>query len=124
MKEEIKKYLETKNIENETLRQKYRQEDLDNCIKYINCRARELLKGNGFIANEIVYSWAEKYFLDDIAEKERLEAENSAREREERMKNQEKEREQRKEEEKANAEKKARDSLFNDSSSLFFGNDD
>ena len=64
------------------------------------------------------------FLLDDIAEKERLEAENSAREREERMKNQEKEREQRKEEEKANAEKKARDSLFNDSSSLFFGNDD
>lgn len=69
MKEAIKKYFEEQIIKDSALKEVYKENKLDDCIKYITEKTRKKLNGkSGAIEDSIVYKWARDFMLGDIEE--------------------------------------------------------
>lgn len=85
MEEIIKNYLMERCNHDPELEEKFNEDGMEDCCKYIEDKAKEYLNSkNGAIKDEIVYGWAREYFVLGKAEIDRIQAEKEEAERKER----------------------------------------
>lgn len=125
MTQAIQTYLEDFAKTSIEFQKKYDVSKIENCINFIMKQAKEFLKSkNGYIEDNIVFKWARDYFNDDIFAQEQAEQEKLKKEQEQRKIEQEEKLKQQQELKKQEEIKKAKNEMFNDPNSLFFGLDE
>lgn len=125
MTQAIQTYLEDFAKTSIEFQKKYDVSKIENCINFIMKQAKEFLKSkNGYIEDNIVFKWARDYFNDDIFAQEQAEQEKIKKEQEQRKLQQEQKIKQQQELKKQEEIKKAKNEMFNDPNSLFFGLDE